>query len=288
MKVYRKDELLSDLRLLGIGEGDIVHVQSDLRRIGLVDAPLTRDGLCGFYLDALKQVVGPEGTISVCTAFEDYGRYGTPFDRQTSPSRTDTLSEYVRTQEGAIRSIHPIVSVTALGARAMEISGGPHFEGFGYQSAWGRLHRANAKILSLGLGPNLGGTTFFHYVDRLYGVPYTYTKIYRHPVRDGHVTIEGVFTMAVRYLDFDIVNTPVRIKNALVAEGSARVVKTGRAESWCCPAQLAAATMMKMLDHDRWVFVERPPSFREGEIPWDGLTGPMVVNPSKTKNDAVE
>src|SRR3546814_35018 len=133
----------------------------------MVDAQLTRDNVCRFYLDALQEVVGSKGTVTVCTAFEDFGRYGEPFIREESPSRTDMLSEYLRTLPNAVRSIHPIVSVTGLGARAEEICAGSHFEGFGYQSPWGRLHQSNAKILTLGMGRKQGGTTFFHYAERL-------------------------------------------------------------------------------------------------------------------------
>lgn len=275
MRRVSRTELTDALYRLGIQPGDVVHVQSDLRRIGPVDAPMTRDGLCGFYLDALQEVLGPEGTITACTAFEDYGRYGTPFDRQSSPSRTDTFSEFLRTRPGAIRSIHPIISVTGLGARAVEICGGSHYEGFGYQSPWGRLHRANAHILTLGMGTEHGGTTFFHYVERLYGVPYVYTKIFRHPVYSDGAEISGPFTMSVRFLDFHIVNTPVRVKRSLLNAGLARQVDTGRSSSWCASASSVVDHMMELFDRDRWVMLERPPTFRPGVLPMDGTTGDL-------------
>lgn len=277
MKLLSKSELISSLSALGIGVGDIVHVQSDLRRIGPVEAPLTKEGLCEFYLSTLQSVVGPEGTLTACTAFEDYGRYGTPFVREESPSRTDMFSEYLRTRPGAHRSMHPIVSVAGLGARAAEICDGTHYEGFGYQSAWGRLHRTNAKILTLGMGADLGGTTFFHYVERLYGVPYVYTKIFGYPVFAENRQIPGPFTMSVRYLDFNIVNTPVKVKNSMLAVGKARQTRTGRSFSWCARAEDIVAHMMALLDRDRWAMLENPPVFRAGVLPMDGQTGDMQV-----------
>jgi aminoglycoside N3'-acetyltransferase len=277
MRLLKRDELMEALSSLGIARGDIVHVQSDLRRIGPVEAPMTREGVCGFYLDALQETVGPQGTITACTAFEDYGRYGVPFVRETSPSRTDTFSEYLRNLPGAIRSIHPIVSVTGIGARAAEICGGSHFEGFGWQSPWGRLHRTGAKILTLGLSAELGGTTFFHYVERLYGVPYVYTKIFQSPVYSNGAAIPGPFTMSVRYLDFDIVNTPVKVKAAMLQMRNARQIRTGRAHSWCSPANEIVDTMTMLFDQDRWVMLQQPPKFRAGVLPMDGPTGEMQV-----------
>jgi aminoglycoside 3-N-acetyltransferase len=275
MKLLTQAELQDALHSLGISPGDVVHVQSDLRRIGPVDAPLTKESVCEFYLGALRNCVGPKGTITCCTAFEDYGRFGTPYVKEESPSRTDTLSEYIRTRKGAVRSNHPIVSVTGIGARAEEICGGTHFDGFGYQSPWGRLHQANARILTLGLSANLGGTTFFHYVEKLYGVPYIYTKLFRYPVYSGGRQIPGPFTMSVRYLDFDIVNTPVRIKNSMLEKGLARQCVTGRAESWCANTLDIVPHMMDMLDINRWAMLEAPPAFRPGVIPMDGPTGEL-------------
>jgi aminoglycoside N3'-acetyltransferase len=258
-------------------KGDVVHVQSDLRSIGPVDAELTRDGQCSFYLQAFQEVVGPSGTVTCCTAFEDYGRFGTTFVREESPSRTDTFSEYLRTRAGAVRSMHPIVSVTGLGAKAEEICGGSHYEGFGYQSAWGQLHRANAKILTLGMDASGGGTTFFHYVERLYGVPYTYTKLFNYPVFANGQAVPGPFTMAVRFLDFRIVNNPIKVKRSMLETGLARQIQTGRALSWCAAAEDIVAHMMTLLDHDRWVMLEQPPTFRSGVLPMDGITGELRV-----------
>ena len=268
-------QLLAGLRELGIQSGDVVHVQSDLLALGLVDTPPSREGILKFYLDGLLEVIGPEGTLTTCTSFEDYGRYATPFVREESPSRIGALSEYIRTRPGAIRSIHPIMSVTGLGKRAAEICGGNHYDGFGYASPWGRLHRADAHILTLGMGANGGGTTFFHYVEKLYGVPYQYTKIYNAPVYSEGKEIPGPFTLSVRYLDFDIENTPVRVKNRMVELGEAKEVKIGTGLSWSARAQTVVNRMMQMFDEFRWVMLERPPKFRPGVLPMDGVTGEL-------------
>ncbi len=276
MKLLAFDELVESLAAAGLRKGDVVHVQSDLRRIGPVDAPMTRDDLCEFYLRAIQEVIGSDGTLTVCTSFEDYGRYGTPFVREESPSRLGLFSEYVRTRPGALRSVHPILSVAGLGARAEELCGGTHYDGFGWSSPWGRLHRANAKIMTLGMGRNGGGTTFFHYVEKLYGVPYQYTKLFTAPVFSDGKEVPGPFTMSVRYLDFSIVNTPVRVKTRLVELGEAIEVPTGRAFTWCANANRIVDRMMAMFDEDRWTMLERPPRFRQGEIPMDGHTGALV------------
>ena len=260
----------------GVERGSILHVQSDVLAIGLVDAPMTQDGLGGFYLGALRDALGPDGTLSVATAFEDYGRYGTPFVVEDSPSRLGLLSEHVRLQPGAVRSAHPIGSVTALGPLAGELCGGAHHDAYGWDSPWGELHRRNARIMTLGLGKDTGGLSFVHHVERLFGVPYQYTKLYDHPVVRGGKHLEGPFTMSVRYLDFGIADTAVRLKRKMVEEGAARHLAVGGAALWTAMAKDIVAATVEALRDDRWFLLEEPPSFRRGEIPWDGVTGDRV------------
>jgi len=287
MQLLTYPQLVDGLRALGIASGDIVHVQSDLLQVGPVDCARDREAILEFFLSAFLEVIGRSGTLTTCTAFEDYGRYGTPYVLEESPSRLGTFSEYIRTRPGAVRSMHPIVSVTGLGARAKEICGGSHYDGFGYASPWGRLHRANSWILTLGMGAKGGGTTFFHYVEKLYGVPYQYTKLFRSPVLRGGREVPGPFTMSVRYLDYGIVNTPVRVKTRMVELGEAREDKIGRGPTWAARAQTVVDRMMHMLDEDRWVMLERAPNFRPGEIPMDGITGELRVHYDKADPDRV-
>jgi aminoglycoside N3'-acetyltransferase len=281
MKRLSRDEFAAALHAMRIGRGDIVHVQSDLMRIGPVDAPATREAMLEFYLRGLLDAIGPEGTLTTCTAFEDYGRYGTPYVREESPSRLGVLSNYIRTRQDAVRSVHPIMSLAAIGPLAGAICGGSHYEGFGYASPWGELHRRDAHILTLGMDAQGGGTTFFHYVERLYGVPYQYTKIYTHPVYADGKQLEGPFTLAVRYLDFGVENTPVRVKTNMLERGEAVEAQTGYVRSWCARAQTVVARMMQMLNEDRWMMLERPPTFRPGEMPMDGMTGELRTSVDK-------
>ena len=88
------------LRAVGIGAGEIVHVQSNLRRVGRVEGANDAAGFLKFYLQGLLDVIGPEGTISVHVPFLDYGRYGTPFIVEESPSEAGAFSEFIRKLPG--------------------------------------------------------------------------------------------------------------------------------------------------------------------------------------------
>jgi aminoglycoside N3'-acetyltransferase len=130
--------------------------------------------------------------------------------------------------------------------------------------------------MAFGLGvEHEGGTTFFHYLEHLYGVPYQYTKIYRTPVVKAGREVPGTFTMSVRYLDFSIVNDTLRFKRRLVEQGKAIDVPTGRARSMVARCEDIISCGVESLDQDRYFLLAEPPRFRQGEIPMDGPTGAM-------------
>ncbi|HEX8295860.1 MAG TPA: AAC(3) family N-acetyltransferase [Chthoniobacteraceae bacterium] len=268
-------QFTDSLRAAGLQSGDTLHLQSDLRAIGPVEAPLNREGILEFYLRGFQEVLGEEGTLTVLTATMSCARYGAPFIREQTPSEVGVFSEYLRRQPGAVRSLHPILSVAGLGPRAEEICGGAHYEGVGWDSPWGRLQRAGAKMMTLGMGDNGGGTTFFHFIETSYGVPYKYVKVMPCAVIASGVEVPGVFSMSVRYHDFDIKNTPVRLKSRLLERGLATQVQTGHAETWTTTCDAAFAVGMEALREDRWFLLENPPRFRAGEIPTDGPSGAM-------------
>ncbi len=277
MKKLSFSEFTDALRRSGLERGDIVHVQSDLRIIGLVDSPATREGILEFYLRAFQEVLGSEGTLSVLTATMVCGRTGQPFIREETPSEVGVFSEYIRKRPGAVRSLHPILSVAALGPRAGEICGGAHGEGVGYDSPWGRLHRAGAKMMTLGMGADGGGTTYFHYIETAYGVPYKYVKVLPCGVIAAGREIAGTWTMSVRYHDFMVKNTPVRLKRRLLERGQATEVQTGNAKTWTTRCDWAFDVGIEAFREDRYFLLEAPPQFREGEIPMDGPSGAMQL-----------
>jgi aminoglycoside 3-N-acetyltransferase len=262
-------DAVARLRTAGIARGDVLMVQSNLRNIGTVAAGRGKTATLEFYRRVFEELLGPDGTLVVLTAFEDYARHAVPFDRKRSPSLSGAFSEYIRTRPGAIRSRHPVLSVTAVGAAAAELCDGAHFEGFGYDSAWGRLHRAGAKILTLGYSFAPDGMTFLHYLENLYGVPYQYTKLYDYPVFDDGVPAPGTYTMPVRYLDFGVEYDQTAFKRLLVDGGQAKTGEIGRASFLLSDCHGIVECGMRAFSRDRYIMLARPPAFRRGTIPFD-------------------
>lgn len=272
-------EFQNILRSAGISKNDIVHVQSDIRRLGMVEGASDRLSFLQFYHDSIDAVIGENGTLSVYTPFLDFGRYGTPFDVQHSPSQAGVFSEYIMELPDSIRSIHPVNSVTSIGPAAVELTGGAHFHSHGGASPWGRLHAKNAWLVSLGLGFEPGGLSFLHYIENLFGVPYTYVKLLSGEVTDGGQIVTGTFTLSGRYLNYNIAYGTQSFRRNLVETGKAFWSKLGRADILIIRADVLVEEGFKALAKNRYAFLKAEPTFQPGIIPFDGA----IANQNKMK-----
>lgn len=179
---------------LGVGAGDVLLVHSSYKSLGGVE------GGPQAVIDALRDLLGPDGTLVVPTFNFDFCR-GTPFDARTTPSQMGVLTELVRTNPDSRRIAHPIYSFAALGARAEACSAIANVSSYGADSLFAKLREWDAKIMVIGLSYN-ASMTFFHHVEEMEGCDYRYMKEFTGPYTgsDG-VASSRTFTMFVRDLD---------------------------------------------------------------------------------------
>lgn len=186
------------LRGIGIGRGDVVFVHADLKNFGL-----TRDerGRAALALDpeaALQgflEVVGPGGTIVVPAFSYSWPKPGF-FSVQETPSKMGAFSEAVRISPGARRSLHPLLSLAALGRQAGEILTDVDLTGFGEGSPYPRLHELDARLVMLGVP----FCSFKDHVELACQVPYRYTKHFTGMIDTGNGKEQRWCTHSVRYL----------------------------------------------------------------------------------------
>ncbi len=162
--------LVGDFRALGIRPGMSLLVHSSLRRVGPVA------GGADTVIDALLEVLGPEGTLMMSTVSGNVNENQPVFDVRHTPSTVGTLSNVFRKREGVIRSLHPIHSVAALGPRAEFFTGG-HLEcntPWSPGSPYGKLMRNGGSILFL--GTNFTCNTCIHALEIEARVPGLHTR----------------------------------------------------------------------------------------------------------------
>lgn len=116
-----KDNLVADLRNLGVKEGQLINVKASLKSMGFVE------GGAATLVEALLEAVGPEGTI-VTDSFVDVHSFQhlvkneeAPVDAET-PSYAGALANAMINHPRSERSDHPIQKFALIGKLAKELA----------------------------------------------------------------------------------------------------------------------------------------------------------------------
>ena len=272
------EEIVRALRDTGIQKGDTVKVYSRLFTLGVPSGVGSVAEVPDLYLRALQEVLGREGTLVVPTYTTSFGRFGKPFVLEESPSEMGKFSEHVRTRPGALRSLHPIHSVAALGPKASLLTKDHPRWNVGHDTIWERLRRERARVVTLGL-PARQCMTVVHHIESLVCAPYVYHKILRGEVMAGGERVGHDFVMSVRYLRFGIAWDLTRLENVLLQEGHLKKTPLGEDAVWSVPFQAVFDACLAGLRKDPYYILEKPPTFVQGEIPLDGLSSKQEVAP---------
>lgn len=149
MNPVTKEQIVFALQLGGIEKGDVVLMHSALSSIGYVE------GGAETVVDAVLEAVGPEGTYAVSTMNGSH-----PFDPENAPSTVGIISEKHRLRPNSIRSLRPVHSINAIGARAEELTK-DHDKcatNCGEGSPYLKLRDMGGKIILLGVDMNRNTT----------------------------------------------------------------------------------------------------------------------------------
>lgn len=209
---YTFDDIKQAYARVGVSRGRVVLVKTDLRPLGAFEQP-GRTAILSAHLNAIAELVDLGlGTVVVSTDSMSLCNTDTPFDVAQTKSELGVFTEFVRRQEGAVRSRHPFKSHAALGAHAERICGNVARHGTGLETPKARMLELDPLYLSLGLEPRWT-CSYVHQMEHLMGVPYRYTKEFMHPMvqNDGTVAVEP-FYLFVMYRELDVVrNRNVKI-----------------------------------------------------------------------------
>lgn len=167
-------DILKALEDAGIMEGDSIFLHTNIGFFGRMENANSADELCNNHLKALKEKVGENGTIIVPT-FSYSFCHQEIYNPLDTPTSCGMFSEYVRKQEGVIRSLDPNFSIAAWGKLAEYYTENPAHESFGVGSFWERFLSQKGKIVCMNMDC---GSTFVHYVEHCNQVEYRYNKAF--------------------------------------------------------------------------------------------------------------
>lgn len=201
-------ELRTALNGIGIEEGDIVYVSSDVtgvilkakRELGLKG----KEGQTLFLntlIDTLKDIVGVRGTLLFPVYNWDFCK-GIPFDMRTTQGKVGSLNNFIlNNRDDFKRTRHPLYSLMVWGRYADELVAMDNQDSWGVGSPFAFLHKKGGKELSINVDANKG-MTFKHYVEQSTQVPYRYKKYFMGDYTDIDGNTETrVYSMYVRRLE---------------------------------------------------------------------------------------
>ncbi len=195
MQEVTQQQVTTCLKALGIVPGDGLLVHSAVQFLG---RPV---GGLKMYLDAIQEVIGPDGTLIVPTFNFGFAR-GESFDPLSTPSQgMGAFSELVRQLPEAQRTTHPLQSIAVVGRYAYDLASRDTASAFDPGSAFERMLELDFKLLLLGADSR--AVSMFHYCEQRANVPYRYWKDFTGPVRTPSGWQTRTYRMFVRDLELN-------------------------------------------------------------------------------------
>lgn len=240
-QVLKEEDLIKDLKEIGIREGDHVALGISFKSLGAIE------GGPKAFLSALMKVLGVSGTIMIPAYTHLFhldlinrGRVNYVFDYQATPVTTGVVAETLRTMDGAVRSRHPTNSIVAYGKMADFLTEG-HDENSPAYSPYSLLARMGGKILCVGIGDKIVGLR--HEAQYLAGllsvVPFKVGVKYKD--RSGEIKV------FIREDKGGCVKRLPELVNDLRERGIVKAGKIGKASSVLMPVRESLYIMTKIL-----------------------------------------
>src|SRR5258705_2313233 len=257
---YKNSDLSPVLRSVGLGEGDTVFVHVCLDQLGQPDCTTSQQSV-QFLFEALKAVVGTEGTIVVPTYTFSFCKQEV-FDVHETPcaegpwSTTTGFLEYFRTLPNAIRSVDPIHSVAALGPNADVLLANLPRTCFGKDSVFDRLLQVGGKICMIGVG--LEESTFRHYIEEIAEVPFRFKKLFTGQIRNGDEMQKLGWVYNVRIMSENGYPDGKRLEQKAIETGLCHVARIGRGEIKAIDCRDYFNFALQEMNVDPWLTAQGP------------------------------
>lgn len=226
---YDRDDVVRAFREVGVRAGDVVFSHSAIGMLGIPDVGLNEEAIAEMFLSAFREAAGAEGTWILPAYTYSYTK-NEVFDPAATPPTKDMglLPNALWRHPDAVRSLDPIFSVIAIGARAEELTAGRPESCFGNDCVYARLIALDGAICNIGIGSH---AALLHHVEQRLEVPYRFLKTFRGTsVIDGEpITTEIAYN--VRDLDYPEHSAYfMRLDRDGRADGSIAAARLGRGE----------------------------------------------------------
>jgi aminoglycoside 3-N-acetyltransferase len=241
------DQLHKALVEVGLAAGDGLLIHSALQFLGKPE-----DGQ-GMYLDVIEKLIGEEGTLAVPSFTFAFAR-GEAFDWRTSPSEgMGSFSEFVRKDQRAKRTSHPMQSIALIGKHAQKLSKMESPAAFDDGSAFDGMLDLDFKLLLL--GADIQAASIVHYSEQRAAVPYRYWKEFTGNVWDQDGWQAGSYRMFVRDLALDPQLELSPIQKQLEEDGHWSSTEVNFGKISLCTLKNFVSACDQILAKDAWALV---------------------------------
>ena len=187
----------------GIEAGDLLDVSSDMLSIMVYARKHKKKFSMSKLLAALKNKVGPEGTVMIRAFSWDFC-HEKGFDIRNTKSQTGSLGNEAMKDASFKRTRHPIYSWWVWGKYQQELLNLDNVESFSEDSPFAFLYDHGGKQVRIGIMQH-DASTLRHFAEMRAKVPFRYIKMFHgnYVYEDGSVEQKG-YSMYVRRLDCEI------------------------------------------------------------------------------------
>lgn len=166
---YTKEQLVQQLRTMGIKSTDNLLVHSSMKSVGTVQ------GGADTLIDALMEAVSEGRLMMPAHTWKQMSPEYSLFDPETEPVCVGIVPELFRKRPGVVRSLHPTHSMAVYGKDAETYIKGEENRTTpcAPEGCWGRLKEIKAKILLIGV--THARNTYIHSIEESYEVSERFT-----------------------------------------------------------------------------------------------------------------
>jgi aminoglycoside 3-N-acetyltransferase len=265
MKEYNTDEIKKALIKIGLKKNDNIFINPEIYRLGNLAGINRSEDLFKIFFNLIMSIIGKNGTLSINSYTFQTLRYKKKFIHEKTKSSSGNFSEYIRELKGAIRSKHPVFSVTSFGKFSKIICQNNSFHNYGYNSPYWKFIELNGYILNIGMDPWLN--PFNHVAEYLCGVPYHYNKLTSIPYYKGGRKHQTLYSSNVRYLDLKIKYDYLLLKKKINKLKIIKSIKLGNGYMHMVNVKKYFFTLTEILSKNQFAIVKKI-NFRKNIYPF--------------------
>ena len=187
-------KIINILNNLKIKKNDNLFIHCDLGLIKTYKNRRDLNKMCQTLFNALKKVVGKNGTIAVPTFTYSFAK-NKSYDCNLSVSECGFFSEFIRKKKNVLRYNDPNVSVSVYGKNSFFLTDNPQYFSYGFDSFFDRFVKLGGKICNINMD---AGSTFIHYFEKKYQAKYRKEKVFSGNIIIKKKKYKKTFSLYVR------------------------------------------------------------------------------------------